>query len=165
MNETPIDTILGRINDTLENRIAPELVSPVLRGQVIAVVELLNQLAGKVEYRRDLLTEDIERARETIAMLLDVFDAARIAVPDELRAAAAPFDPATAIGGELLEARRRARASISTALELLDANRARVADADAVESRVLDRLQQGVMRDILLFRPQRFDKISQRDEE
>lgn len=165
MIDTPLATIFARIGDALEHRIAPELDSPMLRGQVLTVVELLAQLAGKVEYRRDLLLDDIERARQVVALLVGVLDDTGVAVPDDVRAAAASFDPASAPGDELLVAKRRAKARASEALRLFESVRADVADAGDVESRVLALLAQGAMRDIMMFRPQRFDTISQREEQ
>jgi hypothetical protein len=51
MADTPLATIVERINRALENVVAPEVKSTIVRGQLFAVVELLNQLPGRFEYK------------------------------------------------------------------------------------------------------------------
>jgi hypothetical protein len=56
-------------------------------------------------------------------------------------------------------------AAVSDALDWLDAHRARIPEAEKVEKTLVGQLGQTVLRDMMLFRPQRFDKISQRVQE
>jgi len=165
MIDTPLPTIIDRLTHTLEHTIAPEIASPVVRGQLFSVVELLNQLLGKIEYRHDLVLADIDRGQQTLALLIPVLTEARVDIPEEIAAAGQPADRSRVVGDDLLAARRRTEAAVSAALDLLDRHRAAIPEADQLEARVLGMLQQGVMRDLMLFRPQRFDKISQRAEE
>ncbi|MEW6441129.1 MAG: hypothetical protein AB1640_09380 [bacterium] len=166
--ETPLKTFVERISHTLENVVAPELSSPMVRGQLFAAVELLNQLPGRFEYRHDFLVQDIGAGRQMLATLTEALRGAGLEMPEEISAAAAAAAPdlTGASGEQLWEGRTRLEAAVSAALDLLNAHRAEIADAAAgAERAVLALLQQGALRDLMLFRRQRFDKISQRVQE
>ena len=166
MTNTPLTTIVERINDTLENVIAPEIESTIVRGQLFAVVELLNQLQGKYEYRHDLLVQDVQVGRQMLATLIEAFEKAGIETPEAISAASREVDLLGMSGEALREVRRGAKEAVSAALDLLDANRPRIDEVEIVEKTVLGQLGQNIFRDMMLFRPQRaWDKISQRSEE
>ena len=165
MTDTPLATIVELINQTLENVIAPEIESTILRGQLFAVVELLNQLLGKYEYRHDLLVQDIQVGRQMLTTLIDTFEKAGIETPEAITNANREVDLLGMSGEALREERSGVETAVSAALDLLDANRSGIDGAEQVERTVLGQLGQNIIRDMMLFRPQRFDKISQRNQE
>ena len=92
MTDTPLATIVERINQTLENVIAPEIESTIVRGQLFAVVELLNQLQGKYEYRHDLMVQDIQVGRQMLATLIEAFEKAGVETPQAISTATQEID-------------------------------------------------------------------------
>jgi hypothetical protein len=165
MTDTPLPTIVDRINHTLENVIAPEIESTIVRGQLFAVVELLNQLQGKYEYRHDLLVQDIQVGRQMLTTLTETFARAGVDTPETISAAAQEVELLGMSGDQLREVRSRVEAAVSDALDLLDASRSGISQVEHVEKAVLAQLGQTILRDMMLFRRQRFDKISQRAQE
>jgi hypothetical protein len=165
MTDTPLASIVERLNHTLENVIAPEIESTIVRGQLFSVVELLNQLPGKYEYRHDLMVQDIQVGEQMLATLIEAFERAGIETPESISTAKQQADLLGMSGDQLREARSRMEGAVSDALDLLDENRARIPQAEKVEKAVLGHLGQNILRDMMLFRPQRFDKISQRAQE
>jgi len=165
MTDTPLTTIVERINQTLENVIAPEIESTIVRGQLFAVVELLNQLQGKYEYRHDLMVQDIRVYRQMLATLMDAFEKYGVETPEAISSATREVDLFGMSGDQLREVRSGVEAAVSDALDLLDTNRSRIDQAEQIEKAVLGQLGQNILRDMMLFRRQRFDKISQRAQE
>lgn len=166
MMDTPLQRIVERISHTLENVIAPEIASTIVRGQLFAVVEILNQIQERFDYRHDLMFQDIRVGRQMLDTLTAALEAAGVETPEGISAAARESEPAAgASGGELREARTRVEAAVSEALDCLDAHRARIPGAETVEKTLVGQLGQTILRDMMLFRPQRFDKISQRVQE
>lgn len=165
MTDTPLATIVERINQTLENVIAPEIESTIVRGQLYAVVELLNQLLGKYEYRHDLMVQDIHVGKQMLTTLIEALEKAGIQSPEAISTATQEVDLFGMNGDQLREVRSGMEAAVSAALDLLDANRSGIAQPEKVEKAVLGQLGQNILRDMMLFRRQRFDKISQRTQE
>ncbi len=165
MKDAPLTTIVERINHALENVIAPEVESPIVRGQLFAVVEMLNQLPGKYEYRHDLLAQDIQVGKQMLTTLLEALTKAGIRTPEAISAETREVDLLGMSGEHLREERGRVEEAVSSALDLLDANRSAIPDAEKIEKTVLGQLGQNILRDMMLFRRQRFDKISQRAQE
>jgi hypothetical protein len=165
MMDTPFTSIVERINHTLENVVAPEIESPIVRGQLFAVVEILNQIQGRFDYRHDFMVQEIQVGRQMLASLTEAFENAGLEIPEAISSAALVVDLVGMSGEQLREARSRVEEAVSAALDLLDAHRSEIAQAEKVEQAVLGQLGQNILRDMMLFRPQRFDKISQRVEE
>jgi hypothetical protein len=165
MTDTPLTTIVERVNQTLENVIAPEIESTIVRGQLFAVVELLNQLQGKYEYRHDLMVQDIQVGVQMLATLIEAFKKAGVETPEAISTTTREVDLLGMSGERLREVRRGVEEAVSAALDLLDANRPGITEAEKVEKAVLGQLGQNILRDMMLFRRQRFDKISQRVQE
>jgi hypothetical protein len=165
MTDTPLTTIVERINHALENVIAPEIESTIVRGQLFAVVELLNQLQGKYEYRHDLMVQDIQVGRQMLATLIEAFEKAGVETPETISTATREVDLLGMSGDQLREVRGGVETAVSAALDLLDASRSAIAEAESVEKAVLGLIGGNILRDMMLFRRQRFDKISQRAQE
>lgn len=165
MMDTPFISIVERINHTLENVIAPEIESPIVRGQLFAVVEILNQIQRRFDYRHDFMIQDIRVGRQMLATLIEAFEKAAVRTPEAISTATREVDLLGMNGDQLREVRSGVEEAVSAALDLLDANRSGIEQAEQVEKAVLGQLGQNILRDMMLFRPQRFDKISQRAQE
>jgi hypothetical protein len=165
MMDTPLTRIVERINHALENVIAPEIASPVVRGQLFAVVEILSQIQGRFDYRHDFMVQDIQVGRQMLATLIEALGNAGVDTPEAISTAAEEVDRVGMSGEQLRASRSRVEEAVSAALDLLDAHRAEISEAEKVEKSVLEQLGQNLLRDMMLFRPQRFDKISQRVQE
>ncbi len=165
MKDARLTTIVERINHALEYVIAPEVESPIVRGQLFAVVEMLNQLPGKYEYRHDLMVQDIEVGKEMLATILDALERAGIEMPAEISEETRHVDWAGMSGDQLREERGRVEGAVTEALDLLDAHRSAIPEAEKVEKTVLGQLGRNILRDMMLFRTPRFETISQRLQE
>ncbi len=165
MMDTPFTRIVEGLNHTLENVIAPEIESTIVRGQLFAVVEILNQLQARFDYRHDLMVQDIQVGRQMLATLIEALEKAGIEMSEEVSTAVEGPDLLGASGEQLREERSRVEAAVSAALDLLDAHRSDIPEAEKVEKTVLGQLGQNILRDMMLFRRQRFDRISQRAQE
>ncbi len=165
MMDTPFTRIVEGINHTLENVIAPEIESTIVRGQLFAVVEILNQIQGRFDYGHDLMVQEIQVGKQMLTTLIEALEKAGIEMPEEVSTAVGEVDLLGVSGEQLREARSRVEAAVSAALDLLDAHRSDIPQAEKVEKAVLGQLGQNILRNMMLFRRQRFDKISQRVQE
>ena len=165
MIDTPFPSIVDRLNHTLENVIAPEIESPIVRGQVFAVVEILNQIQGRFDYRHDFMIQDIQVGRQMLATLTEALEKAGVETSEAISSAAEEVDLVAMSVEQLRATRGRVEEAVSAALDVLDAHRSGIPRAEEVEKAVLGQLGQNIIRDMMLYRPQRFDKISQRVQE
>jgi hypothetical protein len=76
--QNSLDRLFEGLATSLREDVAPAVEDPYARAQVSAAIELLANLAVRVEWRADLLREEIERIRS----VLDTADT-RSAVRDE----------------------------------------------------------------------------------
>ena len=77
--QNSLERLFEGISTTLRDDVAPAVDDPYVRAQVMAAVELLANLAERVEWRSDLLRDEIERVRavlETARERTAVLDAA-----------------------------------------------------------------------------------------
>lgn len=64
--QNSLDRILDGIARSLTEDVAPLVDDPYAKSQVMAAVELVNNLATRVEWRHEPLLADIEAAREVL---------------------------------------------------------------------------------------------------
>jgi hypothetical protein len=91
---------------TLRAEVAPHVGDAYARGQVIGVIDLLNNIAGRVEWAREPL---LAAVREKRRLLAQVGAALGEAAPDELSVAELIAERAR-LDAEICEAMRRAHA-------------------------------------------------------
>ena len=165
MLDMPFTRIIEGLNHTLENVIAPEIESTIVRGQLFAIVEILGQISGRFDHKHELTVQDIQVSQQMLKTLTEALSAASIEFPAEFLACAETID-ATALSGEQLRAQRdHLEKTVSAALDLLDAHRSEIPDAQKVEHTAFMQLGQNIYRNMLLVSQHRFDKISQVDKE
>jgi hypothetical protein len=76
--QNSLERLFDGIATSLRENVAPVVEDPYAKAQVAATIELLANLAVRVEWRADLLREEIERIRvvlETAPERPDVLDA------------------------------------------------------------------------------------------
>jgi hypothetical protein len=64
--QNSLDRIFDGIATSLRENVAPAVEDPYAKAQVAATIELLGNLAVRVEWRADLLREEIERIRAVL---------------------------------------------------------------------------------------------------
>ncbi len=163
MLDMPFSRIIEGLNYSLENVIAPEIESPIAKGQLFAVVEILNQIKGRFDHKFELVVEDIKVSQKALATLIETLSAASVEIPSEYHSNTEAIDLAAMTGEELREKRNQLEIIVSGALDLLDAHRADIPDAQKVEHAVFMQFGATIFRNMLLVGKYRFDKITQAD--
>ncbi len=79
-----LNKFVDRINHTLEQVIVPKLDDPFARAQAYAVVEMLNQMVGKIDYKPEILKQQIEANRKKLEEIADKIKAAGLGLPEDL---------------------------------------------------------------------------------
>ncbi len=95
-----------------------------------------------------------------LGLLVEALQKAAVRVPEETASAREQVNLLGLPGERLRQERARVEAAVSSALDLLEANRDTVPDAAGLERTVLESIQAMVFRDLSLFRPHRFERIS-----
>jgi hypothetical protein len=156
---TSTQEYLQKITHTLEHVIAPQIESDYLRGQLLAAVFLLDQLTDRVDYRADLLAQEIEGSCETILRIVEALDEGGGEVPGDLRAFVSEIDQGDR-GGDLAF-RSRCDQMLCSAIDSLFANRDKLdpASAHAVDGLILGHLTQIAGRDLGMYKPSTSEKL------
>jgi len=81
--QNSLDRLFDGITRALMDTVIPVLDDTYARAQVLACVELLRNLAVRVEWRRDHLRDEIERARPILVAAGTRSDLVASAIPDE----------------------------------------------------------------------------------
>ncbi len=154
-----VDAYIKRLQAALENDIAPAIVDDKVRGQVFAIVNLLDQLATRVEYKLSLINEDVQKNTEAAREVSDSLVAAGVDVPPELQSLLERSDSAESFDMALHADSEKA---LAMAIELFFAYRHiySLEAAREVDRRIRDHLTKVATRDIGLTKPPNFDKIS-----
>jgi hypothetical protein len=151
-----VEAYLKRLTSALENAIAPEIESDRTRGQVFAIIGLLDQLATRIEYKPGLLAEEID-AGEKLAR-----EVAAAAGGPSAALAALLREAETQGPGRDLPALARVDEMLSLAIEEFFAagDRMSVADRARTDQLIRDHLTRIATRDLGLTKPPNFEKIS-----
>jgi len=154
------DLYLKRITQALEKVVAPEIESDHVRGQVYAVVNLIEQLAEKIEYKPDLIAQEIQMGCETIRQAVATVGKAAGETPAELQAFLQELDRSGP--GQGLGFRNRVEEMLCQAIDFFYAQRGRMEPAAAaeVDGRIRDHITKLTTRDLGLMKPPNIEKIS-----
>ena len=166
-----IENQFAGIQQTLEEVVVPHISSPYVRGQVFAVMEILNQMQNWVEYRSDLLEDEISRARGVIS---PIAEALKILGP-EIRNATVDYfrekDSLEAVvpknGKELLELKNRTNGLLELSQQLFHKIREVIPPEEKAKIETLLGAHLGYInkRNLKLLRPTLLKKISTGGEE
>ena len=150
---------LHRISHALEHVVAPLIESDFARGQLLAAVYLLDQLTDRIQYKEELIEQEIEAGRETIRKILDALEERGGEVPEDLKA----FVAETGRQGCPRDLAFRARCDemLCSAIDSFYANRTRFdpAVAHEVEGWILGHLTQIASRDLGMYKPSTSQKL------
>lgn len=153
---------LQRISHALEHVVAPEVESDHLRGQVLAAVFLLDQLLDRIDYKPDLVRQEIEAACQTLRKVVQAFEHKACPAPGELESFIREFEKDGA--GQDLAFRNRCNAMLSTAIDFFFAHRNKLDPAAAfeLEGLLLDHCMQVAGRDLGMMKPSTSMKLLQK---
>jgi hypothetical protein len=150
---------LHRIAHALEHVIAPEVDSDFLRGQLLAAVFLLDQLTDRVDYKADLIEQEIEGACRTVRQVVEALGEGAGGVPDRLRA----FLREIETGGcaRDLAFRSRCDEMLCSAVDAFFAGRDKLDPASArdTEGVILEHLARVASRDLGMVKPSTSQKL------
>ena len=110
-----VSEYLKRITLTLEQVVAPKVESEFERGQLLAAVFLLDQLADKVDYKDELIDQEIKLCCATIKEIAGVFQQYGLDIPDDLKSFLEKLDQEGA--GKGLEFRGHCNRMLSAAIQ------------------------------------------------
>jgi hypothetical protein len=153
------DVYLKRIFHTLEHVIAPEVESDYARGQVFAVISLLEQLAQKIEYRQDLIAQEIKMGSRILKSITSALDQAGAEVPEEFGSFLNEPDSGRVIS---LAVRNKLEEMLCLAIDLLHDNKGRIEQEQAMEldNQIRDYITKITTRDLGLMKPPAIEKMS-----
>lgn len=151
---------LKRITQALEKTVAPEIESDLVRGQVFAVISLLQQLAERIAYKPDLIAQEIQAGGETLRSVISELAAAGSSAPGELQAFLEELDRAGADKG--MGALLQVEEKLCAAIDFFFAARRQLAPETAARlDRLLrDYLTRQATRELGLTKPPNLEKIS-----
>lgn len=153
------EVYLKRIFYTLEHVIAPEVESDFARGQVFAVISLLEQLGSQIEYKRDIIEKDMKTGAGILREVVSALKDAGAEPPSEL---AKYMDGLESGGPVSLAARDRLEEMISLAIDFFHEKGSKLESqkASEVDGLVRDFITKTATRDLGLLKPPRIDQIS-----
>ena len=150
---------LHRITHALEHVVAPLVESDFARGQLLSAVYLLDQLTDRIDYKAELVEQEIETTRETTLRIVDAIEERGGKVPEDLKS----FVLEAAGEGRVrdLALRKRCEEMLSTAIDSFYANRKVFdpASAHATEGLILGHLTQIGSRDMGMYKPSTSQKL------
>jgi hypothetical protein len=144
---------LHRITYALEHVVAPLIESDFGRGQLLAAVFLLDQLADRVDYKAEIIQQEIETGCETIRKIVAAVEEREGQVPEGLGAFLDELDRQGP--GLDLAFRSRCDEMLCSAIDAFFAHRSGFdpASAHALEGLILGHLTQIASRDLGMFKP------------
>jgi hypothetical protein len=153
------DVYIKRINHTLEKVVAPEVESDHARGQVFAVINLLEQLASMIEYKRELFAQELMMGKQALDEIAGALSGAGVELPEDIQSFIAEFDSKADAD---LAACGRMDKMISAGIELLRERKDKMdgENADRVDKKVRGYITKLATRDLGLLKPPAIDKIS-----
>jgi hypothetical protein len=79
----PTTNYLKRITLALEHEAAPRIEDDFARGQVLAAVFLLDNLADRIDYKPDVIEKEVEKCCDTIKAIVEAVGDENL--PDEIK--------------------------------------------------------------------------------
>ena len=155
-----VESYLKRITTVLDQTIAPAIESDQARGQVYAVINLLEQLATRVEIKQELIDKEIEMGVKVLMETAKALQQAGVEIEGDRDGFLAELESKGP--GKDLAYCARLDETISAMIDLFFDRRAKLKteDAAAIDQTIRDYLTKLATRDIGLTKPPNFDKIS-----
>ena len=152
---------LHRITHALEHVIAPLIESDYGRGQLLAAVFLLDQLTDRIDYKAELIQQEIETGCETIRKIVDAIEERGGEAPGDLKAFLGETGRENC--AQDLAFRSRCDEMLCAAIDWFYASRKKFdpTSAHALEGLILGHLTQIASRDLGMFKPSTSEKLLQ----
>jgi len=154
-----INTYFERIHHTLEHVVAPEIESDYARGQVSAVIGLLGELSKKIEFRIDLIHEEINMNIKILVKIIKILKDNKIPVPDNSES----FIREIKCNGQYnnLQYIDKANDIFHKTIDLFNTNRDKVEPAlfEKMDELIREHITKISMRDLGFLNPMSFDII------
>jgi hypothetical protein len=150
---------LHRITHALEHVVAPLVESDFARGQLLAAVFLLDQLTDRIDYKAELIRQEIETCCDTTRKVVNAIEEREGQVPEGLGAFLRELDRQGPV--QDLAFRSRCDEMLCSAIDSFYANRKRFdpASTHALEGLILGHLTQIASRDLGMFKPSTSQKL------
>jgi len=149
---------LSRLNEALENVIAPEVESDEARGQVFAVISLIEQFMGRIEYKHDFIEQEIGSGVNVLKRVIEAAGEAGLDTPAEIGEFLQKLDDGKAGSGLALCDKVDEMACM--AIDFLHDNRQKVGSYKEVDKMIRDHIFKMSGRDMGLMKPPMIEKIS-----
>lgn len=153
---------LQRISHALEHEVAPNVECDHLRGQILAAVFLLDQLADRIDYKPEMIRQEAEAACKLLRRILEALRTTGSELPAEWQnfGSAVQAEPAA----DLLGFRNRCNEALSRAIDLFFSCRAGLTAEAAfeIDGLILEHALQVASRDLGMMKPSTSMKILQK---
>lgn len=161
-----VDRLLEGMIHTLEQVVLPDVSSSYVRGQVFAVIDILNNLTGRLEVRSDLLEKDIQEVKEVLENVKRSLSAAeQLKQNESIRTLLSSIDEALnkeSADVPLVEQRKALNALLDDIMVALDGCKEHMDEdkrLEAVES-IRTHLRNWIFRELLALKPSMIRKMS-----
>lgn len=106
-----LDRLFEGVVATLRTQVIPHVSDAYARGQAVGVIDLINNIVGRVEWARESLIEAVGEKRRLLSVVAAAMgETAPMGEPFEALGSAALMVERTRLDGEICEAMRRAHA-------------------------------------------------------
>lgn len=149
-----------RLTDALENVVAPEIESDYVRGQAFAIVDLIRQLIDRVEYKQELIVQEIQITSDSIKKMIEALKQVGCAIPDEIQQFMISLMDASS--RKNLAMRNKTDEMFCKVFELFHQNLDKIPPetSKAVDKAIRDNIMKVIGRDLGLMKPPMIEKIS-----
>jgi hypothetical protein len=158
-----LQRLFAEIIETLD-RAGQQVGNPYVRSQVFAVIDILTNMASRVEWKRADLQANIDDLRAVFSEIARLLGANGSCPPDLAELREQLVTAATeAVGDDLVAERDRLSRLLITAMEQISAARAQLSQAvaDAIDRQCNGYLRRQLERDLALARRPLFRRMSQ----
>jgi hypothetical protein len=151
---------IKRMMNALEQVVAPEIEDDAARGQLYAVVELLNQLVAKVEYKPGLIAKEVEEGRAILEAVLGGTEEAGIETPEGLAKIVKEFESESAVMNTALKA--KVEEAVCGAINHFHENKGALEPGavSGLDRNIRDYILKSATRDMGLMKPPNVERIS-----
>jgi len=157
-----VQDYLQRISHALEHVVAPQIECAHVRGQVLAAVFLLDQLTDRIDYKAEIIRNEVEMTCANLSKLVGTMETKACQAPAEIRAFLKKLEEEGARHD--LDFRNECNRMLALAIDFFFARRSQLdpALAHELEGLVLDHCVQIAARDLGMLKPSTSMKLLQR---
>ena len=147
-----IKSNFSAIMDALINIVLPDIQSPFARLQLSFAIDMLNQLQQQVEYRSDVMKDDLDGARELLNIARASLKAHNVSISEEIRALI-PSSENIPVSTGVEKNLEQIETAAARVIDLLYEKKEKINNFHEIENRLLDFSLQYVRRKAKLRAP------------